>query len=79
MSRTLGRPGDREGQLAVLRAALQAFASITQPGGRVDLPFEWVDEKGDHEDHAAPPISGYLVRHPWLLPRLINREVNDLY
>ena len=38
---TLGRPGDVAGQLAVLRATLQAMAEMTEPGSVVHLPFEW--------------------------------------
>ena len=79
MGRTLGKPGDRESQLAVLRAALRALETIAQPGGRVDLSFEWVDEKDAHAPAEKPPISGYLISHPWMLPRLINRDVNGLY
>lgn len=79
MSRTLGKPGDQQGQLAILRAALQVLETIDQPGGRIDLPFEWVEEKDDHAPAEKPPIAGYLVSHPWMLPRLINRDVNGLY
>jgi hypothetical protein len=79
MGRTLGRPGDRAGQLAVLRAAIKSFETIDKPGGRIDLPFEWIEDKGGHESHEMPPIASYLVRHPWQLPRLINRDVTDIY
>ena len=78
MGRTLGKPGDREGQLAVLRAALKALETIDRPGGRVDLPFEWIEENDRHKSKEMPPIASYLVRHPWQLPRLINRDLTNL-
>ncbi len=71
---TLGRPGDAAGQLAVLRAALAAMEAIAEPGGVIPLPFAWTStEKVTFEPPAAPPIARYLVRHPWDLPRFMNR------
>lgn len=71
---TLGRPGDSAGQLSVLRAALRALEVMAQPGEVVHLPFEWTStEKLDFLPPAAPPIARYLVRHPWALPRFLNR------
>ncbi len=71
---TLGRPGDAAGQLAVLRAALRAMETMAEPGGVVHLPFEWPStEKGAFDPPVAPPIARYLVRHPWALPRFLNR------
>ena len=37
----LGQPGDRMGQLAVLRSTLHALAEIREPGSVSHLPFEW--------------------------------------
>lgn len=71
---TLGRPGDAAGQLAVLRAALQAMEEIVEPRGVVHLPFEWTStEKLALGPPAQPPIAQYLVRHPWALPRFLSR------
>lgn len=71
---TMGRPGDAEGQLAVLRAALRALEGIAEPGGVVHLPFEWTPtEKLSFDPPVAPPIARYLMRHPWALPRFLNR------
>ena len=71
---TLGRPGDAAGQLAVLRAALQAVEAIAEPGGVVHLPFQWTStEKLVLGPPVPPPIAQYLVRHPWALPRFLNR------
>ena len=39
----LGRPGDQEGQTAVLLATLRALAGMTGPGSVSQLPFEWPD------------------------------------
>jgi len=37
----LGEPGNHDKQLAVLRDTLAALASITTPGGHVELPYRW--------------------------------------
>jgi D-proline reductase (dithiol) PrdB len=52
---TVGQPGDRNGQLRVLRAALQALSEITEPGQIVHLPFEWSEEPGAADWHPAEP------------------------
>jgi D-proline reductase (dithiol) PrdB len=71
---TLGRPGDAEGQRAVLRAVLQAVELIAEPGGIVHLPFKWAStERLDFGPPVPPPIAQYLMRHPWSLPRFLNR------
>jgi hypothetical protein len=71
---TLGRPGDAAGQLAVLRAALRAMEAMAEPGGVAHLPFEWTSaETLSFGPPVAPPIVRYLVRHPWALPRFLNR------
>lgn len=72
-----GVPGDAAGQTAVLRATLQALTAIDAPGTAVDLPFVWVDPPQRLRLHPpqAPPIGKYLVRHPWLFPRLLARDV----
>lgn len=75
---TLGLPGDRVRQLAVLRAALRALEEISQPGGVIQLPFEWDsgDEVNTHPPE-PPPIARYLTRHPWHFPRFLNRTPPD--
>jgi hypothetical protein len=71
---TLGRPGDAAGQLAVLRAALRAMEAMAEPGGVVQMPFAWTSrEQLALGPPVAPPITLYLKRHPWALPRLLNR------
>jgi hypothetical protein len=71
---TMGRPGDAAGQLAVLRAALRAMEAMAEPGGVVQLPFEWPPTDNlAFRAPVAPPITRYLVRHPWALPRFFNR------
>jgi hypothetical protein len=75
---TLGSPSDDSGQRAVLRATLQALAMISEPGGVVDLPFEWnQDAKLDTLPPQLPPIASYLRRHPWAFPRFFNRTPPD--
>ena len=71
---TVGRPGDTAGQLEVLRAALRALEAIAEPGGVVHLPSEWPStEKHTFDPPVAPPITQYLLRHPWAVPRFLNR------
>lgn len=54
-SLTLGRPGDREGQLQVIRAALQALSEIQQPGEIKHLPFEWPEDPARVDIHPPEP------------------------
>jgi hypothetical protein len=75
--RNVGQPGDREGQMAVLRATLQAAEEIDAPGSIKHLPFEWPEPATTThmEPPQPPPIVGYLIRHPWHVPRLLSRDV----
>ena len=71
---TLGLPGDAARQLAVLRAALRALEEVSQPGTVVHLPFEWNSSvKLNIYPPEAPPIARYLRRHPWNIPKFLNR------
>ncbi len=73
----LGQPGDQVGQRAVLRSTLHALAEVTGPGSVVHLPFEWPESARRLNAHPpqAPPISRYLLRHPWHIPNLLSRDV----
>lgn len=75
--RTLGKPGDVDGQTAVLRATFQALVDMDEPGSVVHLPFKWPEPKAKARSHPAqpPPITTYLQRHPWHFPRLLSREI----
>ena len=77
LGRTLGKPGDAAGQMAVLEATLQALETIQTPGEVVHLPFEWPEAPKDVRNHPpeAPPIAKYLARNPWFLPKLLARKV----
>ncbi len=77
LGRTLGKPGDAAGQMAVLEATLQALETIQTPGEVVHLPFEWPESPKDVRNHPpeAPPIAKYLARNPWFLPKLLSRKV----
>jgi len=79
LGRTLGQPGDAAGQMAVLEATLQALENIQAPGGIVHLPFEWLEAPKEVRNSPPedPPIARYLARHPWFLPRLLNRNVPE--
>jgi hypothetical protein len=70
----LGQPGDTVRQVAVLRGALAALAEISRPGETVHLPFDWDSSlKLDIDPPQPPPIAVYLTRHPWQLPKFLNR------
>lgn len=77
LGRTLGQPGDRAGQTAVLRATLSALETLDTPGSIACLPFEWPESPKEVKSHppAEPPIASYLKHHPWELPRLLWRKV----
>ncbi len=74
---TIGQPFDREGQMAVIRAVLQALKDMTTPGSVIHLPFAWSSlmSKAQLRPPQAPPISRYLIRHPWLYPKLLSRDI----
>jgi hypothetical protein len=73
----LGRPGDAEGQRAVLRATLRAAAEMQAQGTVAHLPFEWPASarRLSARPQKPPPISRYLKRHPWQIPNLFSRDV----
>ncbi len=75
--RSFGRPGDVDGQAAVLRAALGVVETAEHPGVVVDLPFEWPERpsRARCDPPEPPPIVTLLKRKPWLLPRLVSRDV----
>jgi hypothetical protein len=77
--RTVGMPGDAPGQLAVLRLALQALVEIEQPGGRVDLPFEWPESPKEASAplEEPPPIFQYLRKHITQVRHFLNREIPE--
>lgn len=76
IGRSFGRPGDADGQRAVLRAALRVAETAAAPGTVVALPFEWPDPPSRSRSIPAepPPITKLLKKKPWLLPRLLNRD-----
>jgi len=73
----MGRPGDRDGQRAVLMAALEALEEMKMPGSVRHLPFEWTgtEKEAQAQPPEPPPIVGYLKWHPWELPRLFSRDL----
>jgi hypothetical protein len=77
LGRTLGEPGDTAGQMAVLRATLAALEKIQTPGDVVHLPFQWPEPPKQVKNHPAqpPPITGYLMRNPWFVRRLLKRVI----
>ena len=77
--RPMGQPGDRAGQMAVLRATLQAMLEMENPGEIRYLPFIWPEPPRQTitRPDVLPPIATYLRRHPWLYPKLLARDVPE--
>lgn len=75
---TVGKPGDKDGQRAVLRGTLDAVDEMKIPGSIKYLPFEWPGTAKEAHAHPLkpPPIASYLKRHPWYLPKLLSRNVS---
>ena len=75
--RTLGMPNDKDGQMAVLHATLQALVEMDTPGSVQHLPFEWPEppQKARAHPPEPPPIAQYLRKHPWHLSNLMARDV----
>jgi hypothetical protein len=73
-SRPLGRPHDRDGQRAVLKATLQLLETATGPDSYAELPFEWPESpaqaRNASNDVPPSPIVALLKQKPWLLPKL---------
>ena len=79
MSRPLGRPGDADGQRAVLRATIALLEEATGPGAYVQLPFEWPESPAAARNASKgvppPPIVELLARRPWLLADLYSGRI----
>jgi len=73
----MGKPGDKEGQMAALLGALEAVEEMTIPGSIKHLPLEWTGTATVAPE--SPPIAKYLIRHPWQLPKLLSRDVPREY
>lgn len=75
--RPLGQPGDREGQLAVLRATLNALEEAEAPGTVVHLPFDWPEppEQVHWHPKEPSPIVKLLSQHPELYQKLLTGEI----
>ena len=77
MSRPLGRPGDADGQRAVLAGVLDVLRTAKEPGTYVELPFSWPESVAEarRTTEEPPPIAQLLRRKPWLLPKLYAGEI----
>ena len=75
--RTLGQPGDRSGQLEVLRATFETLEVMERPGSVHHLPFRWPESRAKAISHppVPPPIALYLKTHPWHIPNLATRTI----
>ena len=45
LGHTAGKPNDRADQSAVMRATIDAFATLSEPGELIDLGFRWSDDE----------------------------------
>ena len=71
----LGRPGDADGQRAVLRGVLESLSDMETPGEVRYLPFRW-PEDWDYGDPPEPtPIAAHLTANPFQIPKLVKRRV----
>ena len=79
LGQPFGKPGDIEGQTAVLRATLEALKEIDQPGLVRHLPFEWPDSDGLKISHPKepPPITRYLRRRPRQYFKLVAGDIPE--
>ena len=77
LGRTVGKPGDVEGQRAVLAATFQALEEMETPGSIKHLPFEWPEPPKQARTHPPepPPIAKHLQRYPWQIRNLLSRKV----
>src|SRR5262245_57511132 len=75
-SRPLGKPGDADGQRAVLSAALAVLESAREPGMVVHLPFTWPEPARQVVKEAIdpPPIAKLIREQPLLLQNLISGD-----
>lgn len=78
--RPIGDVADVEGQLAVLRATLQALTTMEEAGEIVDLPFTWPEPPKKVHTHPKekPPIASFLAKRPWHLPKFLSRKISDI-
>lgn len=77
--RTVGMPGDAQGQMAVVRLALQALVEIEHPGGVRGLPFEWPEspKEANAPLEELPPIFQYLRKHITKVRNFMNRDIPE--
>lgn len=76
----MGRPGDSEGQIGLLRAVLDTLVEIETPGIVKHLQFEWQEEPAIHTHHPeSPPIIKLLVKKPLFVRKLIKHEIPEQY
>jgi hypothetical protein len=70
-------PGDRDGQMAVLRAVFNALEEIEIPGTVVHLPFEGSESppKKAKRQYEPPPISTYLKNNIRQVPKFVRRDI----
>ncbi len=77
---SLGIPDDVEGQTTVLRTALHAVETMTEPGSILDLPFDWPEELKKKFYTYPPqtsPIRVHLMHHREQYVNLLKRDVPE--
>jgi hypothetical protein len=73
--RVISEPGDRETQMGVLRAMLQAVETIRVPGEVIHLAYNYAGKKVTDADVTPPPIATYLKGHIRQVPRFVRRDI----
>ena len=58
LGHTSGRAHDQAGNAAVMRAALNVFATAQPPSTMVDLPFTWADDDSWKDSVMRPMATG---------------------
>jgi hypothetical protein len=58
----LGRPGDRETQLSVIRAALQMLEESPEPGAIRELDLEWPQPLDEAKRDWQPPEPSPVIK-----------------
>ncbi len=63
LGHTVGKPHEPALQRDILRHALQAFTSLTEPGSVKHLPFQWETDNTEWKRQAMLPVDSRLPRH----------------
>lgn len=63
LGHTAGKPHEPALQLELMRHALDAFSTLTEPGSVKHLPFQWESDDHEWKRQAMLPVDSRLPRH----------------